>query len=166
VDSESVERLGVDGHYEPYFDIEKESIQVNDTTIRTVERRFGRDGGGQRILTQAEEESKSPTGDEKVVEPRRMPTRQPSLVVKRVADTKISPDVREKTTVFWSDGEGMVQACRSAARKTAAITRLSQKSALLPDGGGYWQVNERRSARRWKERTTEGTFCGGRRRLR
>ena len=26
VDSQSVERLGADGHYEPYFDIEKESV--------------------------------------------------------------------------------------------------------------------------------------------
>ena len=52
VDSQSVERLGADGHYEPYFDIEKESVQVNDTTIRTVERTFGRDGGGHKLLTQ------------------------------------------------------------------------------------------------------------------
>src|SRR5713226_6487037 len=40
VDNQSVERLGADGQYEPYYDIEKESIQVNGTTIRTVERTF------------------------------------------------------------------------------------------------------------------------------
>jgi hypothetical protein len=36
VDSESVEHVGADGHYEPYFDIEKESVQVkhNDTNGR------------------------------------------------------------------------------------------------------------------------------------
>ena len=50
VDSQNVERLGPDGHYEPYFDTEKESIQVTPTTMRTVVRTFSRDGSGQKIL--------------------------------------------------------------------------------------------------------------------
>src|SRR6266480_7329862 len=31
VDTQNVERLGPNGHYEPYLDIEKESIQVTPT---------------------------------------------------------------------------------------------------------------------------------------
>jgi hypothetical protein len=167
VDSQSVERLGVDGHYEPYFDIEKESVQVNDTTIRTVERRFGRDGGGQKILTQVTEEEKQslPTGDEKVVRTTSNAELDGRLrVVKReVADTKkISPDVQEKkTTVFWSDGDGgMVPSMQIQQRekRSGDHTLEVQKSILLPDGGGYWQVNERREStikEDGKERTTE-----------
>src|SRR5216683_5278901 len=69
VDKQSVERLGADGHYEPYYDIEKESVQVNGTTVRTIERTFARDASGQRILTQVTEEEKQSltAGDEKVV---------------------------------------------------------------------------------------------------
>src|SRR6266576_6500024 len=36
VDSQHVERRGPDGHYEPYFETEKESVQVTSTTTRTV----------------------------------------------------------------------------------------------------------------------------------
>jgi len=43
VDHETVERLGPEGHYEPYYDIEKESVKVNGTTTRTIERTFARD---------------------------------------------------------------------------------------------------------------------------
>jgi len=150
VDSQSIERLGFDGHYEPYFDIEKESVQVNDTTIRTVERRFGRDGGGQRILTQVTEEEKQslPAGDEKVVRTTSNAELDGHLrIVKReVADTKkISPDVQEKkTTVFWSDGDRMIPSMQIQQRekRSGDHTVEVQESTLLPDGGGYWQVNK------------------------
>ena len=36
VDKQSVQRRGSDGHFEPFQDIEKESVQVNATTVRTV----------------------------------------------------------------------------------------------------------------------------------
>jgi hypothetical protein len=168
VDSQSVERLGVDGHYEPYFDIEKESVQVNDTTIRTVERRFDRDGSsGQKILTQVTEEEKQslPTGDEKVVRTTSNPDPDDHLrVVKReVADTKkISPDVQEKkTTVFVSDGRGgMAPSIQIEQRekRSGDHTVEVQKSTLLLDGAGNWQVNERKEStvkEDGKERTTE-----------
>jgi len=58
VDSQNVARLGPDGHYEPYFDTEKESIQVTPTTMRTVVRTFSRDGSGRKILTQMTEEER------------------------------------------------------------------------------------------------------------
>ncbi len=168
VDSQSVERLGVDGHYEPYFDIEKESVQVNDTTIRTVERRFDRDGSsGQKILTQVTEEEKQslPTGDEKVVRTTSNAELDGHLrVVKReVADTKkISPDVQEKkTTVFVSDGRGgMAPSIQIEQRekRSGDHTVEVQKSTLLLDGAGNWQVNERKEStvkEDGKERTTE-----------
>ena len=69
VDSQNVERLGPNGHYEPYFETEKESVQVTPTTARTVVRTFGSDGSGQKILTQVTEEEREslPGGNEKLV---------------------------------------------------------------------------------------------------
>jgi hypothetical protein len=155
VDSQSVERLGADGHYEPYFDIEKESVQVNDTTIRTVERTFGRDGGGHRLLTQVTEEEKQslPAGDEKVVRT----TSDADLgghlqVVRReLTDTRnAGPDAQEKkTTVFLSDGRGGMAAgmqIQQREKRSGDHTVEVQKSTLLLDGAGNWQVGEMRQA--------------------
>jgi hypothetical protein len=167
VDIQSVERLGVDGHYEPYFDIEKESVQVNDTTIRTVERTFGRDGSGHKLLTQVTEEEKQslPAGDEKVVRTTSNADLDGHLQVvqREVADTKkISPDVQEKkTTVFLSDGGGGMapsMQIQQREKRSGDHTVEVQKSTLLLDGAGNWQVNERKEStikEDGKERTTE-----------
>jgi hypothetical protein len=167
VDSQSVERLGVDGHYEPYFDIEKESIQVNDTTIRTVERTFGRDGSGQKILTQVTEEEKQslPAGGEKVVRTTSNADLDGHLrvVQREVTDTKkISPDVQEKkTTVFLSDGEGGMapsMQIQQREKRSGDHPVEVQKSTLLLDGAGNWQIHERKEStikEDGKERTTE-----------
>jgi len=155
VDSQSVERLGVDGHYEPYFDIEKESVQVNDATIRTVERTFGRDGSGQKILTQVTEEEKQslPAGDEKVVRTTSNADLDGHLQVvqREVTDTKkTSPDVQEKkTTVFLSDGRGGMapsMQIQQREKRSGDHTVEVQKTTLLLDGAGNWQVGEIRQA--------------------
>jgi len=167
VDSQSVERLGPDGHYEPFYDIEKESVQVNDTTIRTVERTFNRDGNGQRVLTQVTEEEKQrlPSGGEKVVRTTSDADLDGHLrfVQREVADTKKpSPDVQEKkTTVFLSDGMGgMVPSMQILEHEKHSSDRTVEvhKSTLLPDGAGNWQVNERKEStikEDGKDRTTE-----------
>src|SRR5579864_5104274 len=69
VDKQSLERLGSGGHYEPYRDTERESVQVDAATVRTVERTFGRGPDGQKTLVQVrEEETRSlPGGEQKVV---------------------------------------------------------------------------------------------------
>ena len=36
LDSQSVQRRGPDGHFEPYQDIEKQTVQVDATTVRTT----------------------------------------------------------------------------------------------------------------------------------
>jgi hypothetical protein len=167
VDSQSFERLGPESHYEPFYDIEKESIQVNDTTIRTVERTFNRDGSGQRVLTQVTEEEKQslPAGDEKVVRTTSDADLDGHLrfVQREVADTKkTSPDVQEKkTTIFLSDGMGgMVRSMQILEHEKHNSDRTVevQKSTLLPDGAGNWQVNERKEStikEDGKDRTTE-----------
>jgi hypothetical protein len=167
VDSQSFERLGANGHYEPFYDIEKESVRVNDTTIRTVERTFAWDGSGRKILTQVieEEEQSLPTGDEKVVRTTSNADLDGRLrvVQREVADTKkISPDVQEKkTTVFLSDGRGgMLPSMQIQQREKRSDNHTVevQKSTLLLDGAGNWQVHERKEStikEDGKERTTE-----------
>jgi hypothetical protein len=167
VDSQSVERLGADGHYEPYYDIETESVRVNDTITRTVERTFVRDGSGQKILTQVTEEEKQslPAGDEKVVRTTSNADLGGNLQVvqREVADAKkTSPNVQEKkTTVFVSDGRGGMTPSiqiQEREKRGGEHTVETQKSTLLLDGAGNWQVNERKEStieEDGKERTTD-----------
>ena len=58
LDKQSVQRRGSDGHFEPYQDIEKETVQVDATTVRTTTRTFGRDADGAKTLVQVTEEEK------------------------------------------------------------------------------------------------------------
>jgi hypothetical protein len=167
VDSQNVERLGPNGHYEPYFETEKESAQVTPTTTRTVERTFGRDGSGQKILTQVTEEERQslPGGNEKSVRITSNSDLEGRLQVVRreIAETKkSSPDVLEtKTTVFLSDGSGgLVPSMQIQERqKTSSDHTVNlQKSTLLLDGAGHWQVNELKEStikENGKERTTD-----------
>jgi hypothetical protein len=167
VDSQNVERLGLDGHYEPYFDTEKELVQVTPTTTRVVVRTFSRDASGQRILTQVteEERQKLPGGNEKGVRITSNSDLNGHLQVVRreVTDTKkTSPDVQEtKTTVFLSDGTGGLapsMQIQEREKRGSDHTINVQKSTLLLDGAGNWQVNELKEStitENGKERTTE-----------
>jgi hypothetical protein len=167
VDSQSAERLGADGHFEPYFDIEKESVQVSDTAIRTVERTFARDSSGQKILKQVTEEEKQslPAGEENVVRTTSNADLDGHLQVmqREVADTtKISPDLQEKkTTVFLSDGQGGMAPSvqiQQSEKRSADHTVEVQESTLVLDGAGNWQVHEQKESttkEAGKERTTE-----------
>jgi hypothetical protein len=167
VDKQTVERIGTDGHYEPYYDIEKESVQVNGTTTRTIERTFARDASGQRILTQVTEEEKQSLsgGGEKVVRTTSNASLDGRLQVaqREVTDTKkISPEVQEKnTTVFLSDGQGGMaptMQVQEREKRSPDHTVQVQTSTLLPDGSGKWQVHERKERtvkEDGKDRTTE-----------
>ena len=68
LDTQSVQRLGTDGHFEPYQDIEKETVKVDATTVRTITRAFARDANGAKTLVQVTEEEKHtlPGGDSNV----------------------------------------------------------------------------------------------------
>ncbi len=65
VDKQRVEVLGSDGRYQPYYDTETETIQVNATTTRTVVREYRWDTDGRRNLLQVteQESQSSPNGD-------------------------------------------------------------------------------------------------------
>jgi hypothetical protein len=112
VDNQSIERIGMDGRYEPYLDVQKETVKVDATTTRTVERTFGRDSDGRKTLVQVTEEEKRslPGGEVKVVRTTSNPDANGGLqtVQREVQDTRqISPNVQEtKTTLLMADSNG------------------------------------------------------------
>jgi hypothetical protein len=150
VDKQSVEILR-SGSYEPYQDTEKESVQVNATTSRTVVRTFGRDSSGQRVLLQMTEEERQslPGGGAKVVRSTSNPDSngRVQLVQREVQDTKkTSPTVEETTTTVMlpAVNGGLAPAMKVQERqeRTGDHTVQVQKSTLLPDGAGHWQAGE------------------------
>ena len=153
IDKTVMERLGPDGRYVPYSEIERDSVRVNDTTVRSVERSYGRDADGRRSLTQeTREEARSfADGAKKVMRTTSNPDGNGGLqVVQRaeIASKMLSPGVRDTTTTLFSaDGSGGLGATvqiEERERKRDASTVEFTKSTSLPDGTGHWTVNERR----------------------
>jgi hypothetical protein len=160
IDKTSVEALGPDGRYIPYSDTEKESVRVNATTVRNIERTFGRSSDGQRTLVQErQEESRSlPGGEQKVVRTVSNPDANGALQVvqRELKDSKqLSPGVREtKTTVFSPDTNGgLAPAVQIEEREKQGGDGAVEfkKSTLLSDGAGHWQLSEIREGTTKKE---------------
>ena len=151
LDKQSVQRRGSDGHFEPYQDIEKETVQVDAATVRTVTRTFGRDADGVKTLVELIEDEKHilPGGDSKVVRATSDPDANGNLqlVQRRIEETKrTSKDVEEtKTTVMLpSVNGGLVPSVKVQERREQGAngTVESQQTTLLLDGAGNWQVGE------------------------
>jgi len=146
-----VEALGPDGRYIPYSEIERESVRVNETTVRNVERSYGRSPDGQRVLTQeTREDSRSlPDRERRVTRTTSNPDGNGALqVVQRaLIDSKqVSPGVEEtKITVFSADGSGgLAPTVKIEEResKMDATTIEFRKSTSLADGTGRWNLSE------------------------
>jgi hypothetical protein len=151
VDKQTLERVGSDGRYEPYLDVERETVQVNATTVRTIERSFGRGPSGEKQLMQVTEEEKQTlaNGDGKMVRTTSNPDLNGGLqVVQKVVENmkKTSPDSQEsKTTIFNPDGSGGLVASQQVEerQKRSGKNIEVQKSTMLPDGSGNWQLVQR-----------------------
>jgi hypothetical protein len=167
LDKQSVERRGSDGHFEPYQDIEKDTVQVDATTVRTTTRTFGRDADGMKMLLQVTEEEKHtlPGGDSNIVRATSNPdvNGKLQLVRRETEETKrTSKDVVEtNTTVLLPNVNGGLAPAtkvQEVRKRGANDTVESQKTTLLPDGAGNWQVGEIRQAttrEEGKNRSTE-----------
>jgi hypothetical protein len=151
LDNQSVQRRGSGGQFEPYQDIEKETVKLDANTVRTTTRTYGRDSNGAKTLLQETEEEKHnlPGGGSNVVRSTSNPDANGDLqlVQRQIEETKkISKDVEEtKTTVMLpSINGGMAPAMQVEERRErgANDTVQSQKTTLLPDGAGHWQVGE------------------------
>jgi hypothetical protein len=151
IDKTLVETLGPDGQYVLYSETEKESVRVNDTTVRNIERAFGLSPDGERTLIQErQEESRSlPDNEEKVVRTISNPDANGALqVVRRELDDskQLSPGVRETTTnVLTPDvNGGLTPAVQTVERETQSGngTIDFKKTTQLSDGTGHWQLSE------------------------
>jgi hypothetical protein len=150
VDKQSVERVGSDGHFEAYQDIETETVQVDATTVRTITRYFGRDGGGAKALalTTEEETQSLPSGDSRTVRVISAPDSDGKLQIGRreISETKkISRDVQEtKTTVMETSITGeLAPAMKIEERQQRSGNNTEFKKTIqVLDGGREWQVNE------------------------
>src|SRR6266853_1444983 len=160
LDKQSLQRRESDGHFEPYQYVEKETVQLDATSVRTITRTFGRDANGARTLTQVTEEEKHtlPGGDSNVVRTISNPDGNGNLqlIQRQTEETKkTSADAEEtKTTMMLPTANGgLAPAMKLQERRQrgANDTVESQKTTLLPDGAGNWQVSEIRRA------TTTGT---------
>jgi hypothetical protein len=153
LDTHSLQRRGSNGDYEPYQDIEIETVKVNSTTVRTTIRTFGRDSDGHKTLVQETEEEKRtlPGGDSSLTRVVSNPDADGRLqpVQREIAQTKkIGKDAEEtKTTVMLPGINGdLAPAVQVEERRQQGANNTvdSQKTTLLPDGAGNWQVSETR----------------------
>jgi hypothetical protein len=151
IDKTVVETLGPDGRYVLYSDTEKESVRVNGTTVRNIERSFGRDAdGGQTLIQERREESSSlPGGEQKVVRTISNPDASGALQVvqRELEDSKqLTPATRETTTtVLTPDADGrFTPAVQTTQRETQSTdgTIVFRKSTQLSDGTGGWKLSE------------------------
>ena len=117
------EVLGPDG-YRPSFYIQKETVQEDATTARSIQHNYRPDGNGGRQLVQVtEEEAKDlANGDSNVVRTTSKPTSGGDLqVVERdeVETTKGGPDSQEtKNTSYRTDGAGKISHNLAPVRQT------------------------------------------------
>src|SRR5207253_2469485 len=158
---QTLERRAVNGGYEPYLDVETESVRVDATTTRTVERSFARDPDGQKHLTQVtEKETRTvPGGEQRVVRTISNPDVNGHLqIVRRESqDAKqISSSVREtRTTTLSPNANGdLTPILQTEERETRGNDNATKvrSSTLLPDGNGHWQVSEIRERETQQEK--------------
>jgi len=166
IDKKSSEIHRFDGNFEPYQDIERETLELDPATVRTTTRTFGRDGNGTKILVQIIEEEKHilPGGGSNVLCITSSPDVSGTLRVSRreITETKmIGNDVEEtQTTVMLPSLNGglvPVLKARESRKRVTSDSVESQKTTLLLDGAGNWQVSEIRQATTRQEGTNRTT---------
>jgi hypothetical protein len=167
LDKRSVEIRGTDGHFEPYQDVERETLTVDASTVRTTMRTFARDVNGMKALVQVTEEEKHilPGGDSNVIRVTSNPdvNGRPQPVQREIVETKkIGKDLEEANTTVMlpSVNGGLAPAFKThELRKRAANDTVeTEKTTWLPDGNGKWQLSKIRQATTRQEgmnRTTE-----------
>ena len=153
LDERTVQIQGMDGHLKPYQEIEKEMLQLDSTTVRTTIRTFGRDVNGAKSLIQLTEEEKHtlPGGDSSVLRITSNPDVNGKLqpVQREVVETKeIDKNIEEtnSTVMIPNINGGLAPAFKThelRKRSTDGVTE-SQKTTLLADGAGKWELSETR----------------------
>jgi len=151
LDQRSVELRGTDGHFEPYQDIERETVQLDATTVRTVTRTFSPDVNGKKTLVQVTEEEKHslPGDGSNTVRVTYNPDVNGKLqpVQREIVESKkIAEDLEEikRTVMLSSINGGLAPAFKTheTRKRTANDTVETEKTTWLPDVNGKWQLSE------------------------
>jgi len=151
LDKRSVEIRGTDGHLEPYQDVERETVTVDASTVRTTMRTFAWDVNGRKALVQVTEEEKHilPGDDSNIVRLTYNPdfNRRLQPVQREIVETKkIGKDLEEANTMVMlpSVSGGLAPAFKThELRKRAANETVeTEKTTWLPDVNGKWQLSE------------------------
>jgi len=153
LDKRSVEIRGTDGQFEPYQDIEKETMTVDAFAVKTTMRTFARDVNGVKALVQVTEEEKRilPGDDSNIVRVTYNPDVNGRLqpVQREIVETKkIGKDLEETNTMVMlpSVNGGLAPAfkTRVLSKRAANDTVETEKTTWLPDINGKWQLSETR----------------------
>ncbi len=153
LDKRSVEIRGTDGQFEPYQDVEKETLTVDASTVRTTMRMFAREVNGTKALVQVTEEEKHilPGDDSNIVRVTYNPDVNGRLqpVQREIAETKkVGTDLEEtNTTVMLTNINGGLAPAfktRELRKRAANDTVETEKTTWLPDVNGKWQLSETR----------------------
>jgi len=167
LDKRSVEIRGTDGHFEPYQDIERETLTVDASTVRTTMRTFALDVNGMKALVQVTEEEKRflPGDNTNIVRVTYSPDVNGRLqpVQREIVETKkIGKDLQETNTtvMLTSPNGGSAPAFKThELRKRAENDTVeTEKTTWLPDVNGKWQLSEIRhniATQGAKDRSTE-----------
>ena len=151
LDKRSVEIRGSDGHFEPYQDIEKETLTVDASTVKNTMRTFARDVNGRKALVQVTEEEQHilPGDDSNIVRVTYNPDVNGRLqpVQREIVETKkIGKDMEEtNTTVMPTNINGGLAPAfktRELRKRAANDTVETEKTTWLPDVNGKWQLSE------------------------
>ncbi len=165
LDQRSVEIRGSDGRFEPYQDIEKETLQVDATLVRATTRTFGKDANGRKSLVQVKEEEKHtlPGDDSNTVRVTYNPDVNGRLqpVQREIVETKkIGQGLEEtNTTVMLPSANGLAPAfkTRESRKRVANDAVETEKTTWFMDVNGKWQVREVRQATTRQEGTNRTT---------
>ena len=166
LDKRSVEIRGTDGHFEPYQDIEKETLTVDASTVKTTMRTFARDVNGMKALVQVTEEEKHilPGDNSNIVRVTYNPDVNGRLqpVQREIVETKkIGKDLEEANTTVMlpSANGGLAPSFKThELRKRAANNTVEiEKTTWLPDFNGKWQLSEIRQNTTRQEGTNRTT---------
>src|SRR6202158_4919059 len=142
----SVEIRGTDGHFEPYQDIERETITVDAFTVKTTMRTYARDVNGMTALVQVTEEEKHilPGDDSNIVRVTYNPDVNGRLqpVQREIVETKKAGKDLEETNT--NGGLAPAFKTHELRKRGANDTVKTEKTTWLPDVNGKWQLSEAR----------------------
>ena len=168
LDKKTVEVRGPDGQYQPYADVETETVQENVTTTRTITRTYNAGLDGRKQVSQVTEVETKDSGDggSRSVETTSHPDADGTLhvVEREITTRKKSGESQDaQTTIYLPDISGnFAPSMQVNEQQTKASDGSldSRKTTLLPDANGGWQVYEVRNQKvegTAQDQTTEVT---------